>query len=243
MPQRYRSRRQIKRLSRKSKWNFLISLILIGILLYSTIIWILPNFIGGISFITNKIKPPQIKIVEQSQNSSLAPPILNIPYEATNTAQINISGYGTPGSKVKLFIDDEEKDTIDVSEDGSFSFEDISLNLGRNNIYSKTVDEEDKESLASKTLQLSYINDKPNLTISEPEDNKKIQGGDKKVKVSGKTDPGIKIFVSGSQVIISNDGTFSTDLPLTDGDNDLLIKAEDQAGNTTEIQRRVNYTP
>lgn len=241
--QRYRSRRQIKRLSRKSKWNFIISLVIIGILIYSTLIWILPNFIGGISFITNKIKPPQIKIVEQPQNSSLAPPILSIPFEATNTAQINITGYGTPGSKVKLFIDDEEKDTTDVSEDGSFSFKDISLNLGRNNIYGKTVDEENKESLASKTLQLNYINDKPNLTVSEPEDNKKIQGGDRKIKVAGKTDPGIKIYISGSQVIISNNGNFSADQPLTDGDNDILIKAEDAAGNTTEIQRRVNYTP
>lgn len=240
--QRYRSRRSIKRLGRKSKRNFIITLTIIGVLVYATINWVLPNFIGGISYVSDIIKPPQQKSVQTTQSETLAPPVLNIPYEATNTAQINIAGYGTPDSQVRIYLDDEAKDTQDVSSDGSFLFTDISLNLGTNNIYGKTVDN-GSESLPSKTIRLVYIQDKPQLTVNEPEDGKKIQGGDKKVKVSGKTDPGMKVYVNDSQVILGNDGNFATDISLNDGDNMISIKAQDDAQNTTEIQRTVNFTP
>lgn len=240
MAYRYQSRRAVRRLARKSRRNFLITLIIIAILAYFSLTWILPNFIGGIGLVKNIVRPPQ-KTASQPSEVSLAPPVLNIPYEATNTAQINIKGFGTPNSKVKLYIDDESKQTTNVSEDGSFTFEQVTLGLGTNNIYGKTVDDNGKESLPSKTIKIIYNNEKPTLNISEPEDSKTIQGGDKKVKVAGKTDPGVNIFINDTQVIVDRNGNFSTDQPLNDGDNTISIKAVDIAGNTTEIQRKVTY--
>ncbi|MBU1032282.1 hypothetical protein KKE03_05190 [Patescibacteria group bacterium] len=239
---RYRSRRSIKRLGRKSKRNFIVTLIIIGILAYVTINWLLPNFIGGIGFITDIINPPRQKTVQNPLSETLAPPVLNIPYEATNSAQIDIKGYGTPGSRVRLYLDDNPQQTVDVSTDGSFIMEAF-LSIGTNNIYGKTLGENNQESLPSKTIKLYYISDKPSLIINEPEDNKKIQGGDKKVRVSGKTDPGVKIFVNSGQAIVDKDGNFSLDQPLDEGDNIISIQARDQASNITEIQRLVNYTP
>lgn len=243
MAYRYHSRRSVKRIARRSRRNFLITLIIIAVLAYSTVTWVLPSFINSVGFVKNVIKPSQRTLSQSSENTALAPPVLNIPYEATNTAQIDIKGFGTPNSKIKLFIDDDPKQTINVSSDGSFDFEKVLLNLGTNNIYGKTINERGGESLPSKEVKLIYINEKPSLDINEPEDGKKIQGGDKKVKVSGKTDPGVQVFVSGNQVIVDRDGNFSIDLSLDEGDNTISIKAVDAASNSIEIQRRVNYTP
>lgn len=240
---RYKSRRSARRLARNSKRSFIITVIIIIVLLYATFAWVLPYFIGGISAVKNIIKPPKITVSNSSQNSTLAPPVLNIPFEATNSAQIDITGFGTPYSKVKLYIDDESKQTTDVSSDGSFNFKNVSLNLGTNNIYGTTLDEKNKESLPSKTLKLIFDNEKPPLVINEPGDNKIIQGSDKKVKVSGKTNSGVHVFVNGGQTIVDEGGNFSTDVVINEGDNTISIKAVDIASNSTEIQRNVKYNP
>lgn len=244
------SRRSSRRLARKSRTNFIISLILIGVLLYATIQWFLPFLIGGIGFIKGIIKPSHKTTSSLSQDASLAPPVLNIPFEATSTAKINITGYGTPNSKVAIYFDDEKKDTQDVSEDGSFVFKNIPLVLGTNNIYGKSLDpasggvnDQDKESLPSKTFKVIYDNEKPTLNINEPEDGKTIHGGDKKIKVSGKTEAGAQVFINDSQIIVDKDGNFSSEESLNEGDNNFNIKSLDKALNQTETSRKVIYQP
>ena len=236
---RYRSR-AMKRTAQRSKRNFIISLILIMVFSYLALTWILPNFIGVIGSVKNFIQPKALKVNLENQ-TTLAPPVLNIPYEATNTAQINIQGYSSPDLKVKLFIDDEEKQTTDVSSDGSFLFENIDLSLGTNNIYGKTIDN-GEESLASKTIKIIFDNEKPILELSEPEDGKKIQG-ERKVRFVGKTEIGTKVYLNGSQLIVDKDGNFSSDQSLSDGDNNFTVKAQVSASNLNEISRRVNFTP
>lgn len=243
MAYRYRSRRSVKRLARKSRRNFIVTLIIVILLIYSAITWVLPFFVNSIGFITNIIKPPQKKIIRSFENPALAPPVLSIPYEATNTAQIDIKGFGTPGSKVKLYIDELDKQTVDVSGDGSFILQNVMLAIGTNNLYGTTVDDQNKESLPSKTIRLIYIYENPILEVNEPEDGKAVQGGDKKIKVSGKTSPNVKIFINDSQVIVDRDGNFSADQPLNEGGNTISIKAIDTASNTTGIQRQITYTP
>lgn len=241
MSSRYQYR-SFKRAQNKSRQNFAVSLIIIIALLYITFVWILPNLIGGLGFIKNLTQPNK-KVVNLETQTTLAPPVLNIPYEATNTAQINISGYANPGVKVELFMDDEKKDTVDTALDGSFDIKNISLSLGTNNIYAKTIDDAGKESLPSKNIKIIYDNEKPALSISEPEDNKTINGGDKKVKISGKTEPGARVYINSTQVIVDKEGNFSQTLDLSEGDNDFNIKAFDQALNTTETTRKVIYKP
>lgn len=237
----YRSRRSAKKLAKTSQRNFVITLILIALLSYITIKWLLPYFVNGIGFIKDILNPT--KKVEDSLQSSLAPPVLNIPYEATNTAQINIKGYGTPNSKVAIYLDDEKKDTVETTGDGSFEVKNIQLVLGTNNIYGKSIDDKDKESLPSKNLKIIYDNENPKLNISEPEDNKTIQGADKKVKIAGNTESNAQVTINGSPIIVDKDGNFSSEQTLNDGDNHFNIKAVDQALNFTEILRVVIYQP
>lgn len=235
--------RSARRLAKKTKRNFLVSILLIGFILFATINWILPNFISGLGFIKGILQPSKQVVSSLEENPLLAAPVLYIPFEATNSSEINISGNSTPNSKVKLFLDDEEAQVVNVKDDGTFSFENISLSLGTNNIYAKTLDSQDKESLPSKTFQIIFDNEKPLLAINEPEDNKKIQGGEKTVKVSGKTEAGVKVLINDSQAIIDKDGNFSADYPINEGDNTITIKAIDLASNISEIQRKVVFQP
>lgn len=240
----YKSRTQVRKLKSRSGKNLLATLIISVLLLFVSFNWILPAFIDGITQVRNIFKSPTDKSTASiADNPTLAPPVFIIPYEATNSAQIDIKGYATANSKVNLYLDDELIDTADVTSDGSFIFKNVSLNLGTNNIYGKTVDDQNKESLASKTIQIIFDNSKPKLQVNEPEDGKVIQGGDKKIKVAGKTDPEIKVYINDSQAIVDKDGNFSSDQPLNEGDNNLNIKAVDFAGNGTEITRKVTYKP
>lgn len=243
MGNKYRSRRQIRKIARNSRRNFIVTLVLIVLLAYGTVNWVLPSFINGIGFVKNNLSPSE-KIIRQTSDSALlAPPVLNIPYEATNTAQIGITGYATANSKVKLYLDDQLKDTVDTLENGDFVVKNLELSLGTNNIYAKTLDEKNVESLSSKTIRVIYDDEKPSLILNEPEDNKQIQGGDKRVKFSGKSELGVQIFINDNQIIVDKDGNFTTELTLNDGDNDFNVRAKDKASNSSEISRRVTYQP
>lgn len=238
----YRTR-STRRYVKKSKRNFFVTVILVILIIFATIQWILPTFVNGVGLITGIFKDKEKTATNITESAQLAPPVLNIPYEATNTAEIDVKGYSTPGSRVKLFVDDSEFETIDVSSDGDFTFRKVSLSLGTNNIYAVSIDEKDRESLPSKTFKIVYDNEKPTLSVSEPEDGRNIQGGDRKVKISGKTEPESEIFINDSQVIVDKDGNFESVQSLNDGENVFNIKAVDSASNSTEIVRRVTYQP
>ena len=233
------SRRYVKR----SKRNFFVTLIIITLLLFATIQWILPTFVNGVGFVTGIFKEKSRTATNITENAQLAPPVLNIPYEATNTAEIDVKGYSTPGSKVKLFLDGQEIEIVDASSEGDFTFKNVSLGLGINSLYAKSIDSEDRESLPSKTFRITYDNEKPTLNVSEPEDGKTIQGGEKKIKITGNTEVNAEVFVNDAQIIIDKDGNFSSDQNLNDGENIFTIKSVDPASNITEISRRVVYQP
>lgn len=235
-------RKYVRRLSKRGKLNFFITIILVVLIFYTTITWILPNLVNTIGLVSTFFKPDSKKIVKISEDPHLAPPVLNIPYEATKTSQINISGFSTPNSKVNLYIDDALKQTADVSVEGRFLFENIDLSLGVNNIFGKTLDEKGDESLSSKTIRIIFDNEKPTLEISSPQDGIQIQG-ERKVSVEGTSEPDAKVYINGSQIILGKEGTFKLDQSLNDGENIFIIKAVDKALNETEIETRVEFTP
>lgn len=247
---RYRSAykpRSVKKLEQKVRNRILGAILIIFLVGYVFINWGLPAFIGSLS-IFNKTKHSTTgnNLIE---DPAIAPPVLNIPFESTNSAQLKISGYSTPKSKVEIYLDDELKTTVTTDEFGSFTSEFLTLSEGTNNIYGRSINEDqvsnasDKKSLPSKTIKLLFSNEKPVLEISEPEDNKQIKGGDKKVHINGKTDAQNSVMVNGITVIVNNDGNFSTDVSINEGDNNISITAQNTVGNITKIDRKVNFSP
>lgn len=241
---RVRSRytpRSLRRQEAKSKRSFLLTLFVSGILLFAIFNWGLPFVVGSLS-VFNKFKPVSKEGVGL-ENSTLAPPVLNIPFEATGSATIKVTGFSTPETQVMIYIDDVERDNVKTNEEGYFETSDLELALGINNIYGKSVDSENKESLASKTIQVIYRSEKPKLEVTEPEDNKEVKGGDKKVRISGISDLDSDVTINGTKVIVNSEGKFTYEASLNDGDNNFTISATDPVGNSTTVTRRVTYTP
>lgn len=233
-----------RRIERKSKKNFFLTLIICGVLLYILFVWFIPTFIGGLSLF-NRFKEPSKITKPVSENTSLAPPVLNIPYEATNSANIYIRGYTMPYTSVEIYVNDELKSTIKSTTDGSFISEQVTLDLGKNSISGKTIDTNGSKSYGSKPIIVTYSNEKPILEINDPQDNLVITGGDKKVNVNGKTnsDQEIIITINNSRAIVNSDGNFSQVVEINEGDNTITIVATDTAGNSNQIVRKVTYKP
>ncbi|MCB0224775.1 MAG: hypothetical protein KDI02_13875, partial [Anaerolineae bacterium] len=61
------------------------------------------------------------------------------------------------------------------------------------------------------------------------------------IQVIGKTDPNTIVSIGGQTVPVSSLGEFQATVNLLTGDNLLDVVAQDQAGNTTQLQRRVSF--
>lgn len=233
-----------RRYGKKSKNKFLITLLISGFLLYALFTWILPTLIGSLSFV-NRLKPIPQKEIPISENTSLAPPVLNIPFEATNTASIKVKGYSIPGTQVEIYLDDQLQTTIKASENGNFLSDSINLELGTNNISGKTIDDKNNRSLSSKPIRIFYSNEKPKLEIKDPPDNQIIKGGDKKMTITGSTDSDhdITITINNTRTIVDSNGNFSQVVDIQEGDNNIVVLAIDSATNSTQLTRKVTYEP
>src|SRR5476651_2628847 len=98
--QPYSQRRQLKR----DRKRLIFSIIGAGVLIYLLFFILLPWIIGGLS-IFNKLKPSSTSQNSASITTTLAPPVLDIPYEATNTSFIKISGYALPDVNIEIYLD------------------------------------------------------------------------------------------------------------------------------------------
>lgn len=233
--------RSIRKSEAKATKKLIFNLVLVVILVFVFFSWGLPLFVGSLGFL-NKSKPKNTSVVT-SIDEAIAPPVLFIPFESTNSATLPLSGYSTHLSKVEIYINDELKSLAQTDSEGKFNTNSIMLNLGTNNIYAITVNDADKKSLPSKTIKLYYSNEKPSLEVSQPTDGTEIKGGDKKITVAGKTDPDNTVNVNGSTIIVNSEGNFQTSIAVNDGDNIITITSSNNFGNTNQILKTVKYTP
>ena len=231
--------RSIRHSESKAKKKLIFTVVGILVAIYVLFNWGLPFIIGQLSFLNKSktaIPAENLKIDE-----AIAPPVLYIPYEATNSASLALSGYAAPLSRVEVYIDDEVKSQTTTDSEGKFTTGQVALNLGTNNIHAVTINDSDKKSLPSKNIRLYYSSEKPKLEILEPGDGTTITGGDKKVKVTGQTDENNSITVNGSTVIVDGEGNFSAVMVLNDGDNTITVIASNSFGNSSQAQRIVKY--
>jgi hypothetical protein len=128
-----------------------------------------------------------------------------------------------------------------TQKDGSFSFKQT-LNQGGNTIKVKAT-ENNKDSDFSQVSSVTFGNTPPNLKVDAPSDGQSFSKDQNKIEVKGSTDPQVKITVNDFWAIIDENNNFSYTLPLQNGDNLIKVKATDQAGNTTEKDIKVTYSP
>ncbi|RJQ38911.1 hypothetical protein C4559_00130 [Candidatus Microgenomates bacterium] len=234
-----------RRLEKQSKKTFLITIFAILFIIFFLVKFGFPLLVN-FSLLLMGSK----NTTESSQKSSsffVPPPVLDSITDATNSAQIKISGTSSEKQIIKLYINGEVIDKVTTQKDGTFVFEDVKLSQGENSIKVKAIIKDssgdEKESDYSKSYSVIFKNSPPPLTADSPTDGQSFSKDENNITVSGKTDSGNKVTVNDFWAIVDGEGNYSYTLHLQNGENKLKIVAIDQAGNKTEVERKINYSP
>ncbi len=194
------------------------------------------------SALVGDIKSSSEPINKRGDDAILLPPRFETLPEATNSARITIHGFAQAGKSVEIFLNDDSKGEITVDNDGKFVFPNLSLKKGENKIRAYTIEGQQKSD-SSQIFFVTFDNAAPKLEITKPEDGNSFSGENKDIQVEGKTDPENSVTINDRWVIVSQDGSFNAQYTLTDGENNLKIKAVNPAGNETIVERKFNYSP
>lgn len=168
-------------------------------------------------------------------------PVLDAPPLATPSAQLAISGLGEPETEIVLVVNAAEQSRTTAADDGRFSFN-VALQEGENTINLYAMDTAGNESPSSQTYYIIRDSQPPKLTIEEPQDGQTVElRRNQVITIKGETDPNARVMVNGRLAFARNDGTFSTTYQLNEGENTLVIEAEDEAGNKSTVELKVTF--
>ena len=193
----------------------------------------------GFSLLVDKIRGGSP--VSQNTQTLLLPPSLDPLPSATNSATLIISGSGTPGAILILYVNEGETQKLTIPTDGRFSIPSVKILEGMNTISAKITDEKQNTSDLSNVLTVSSKRTPPSLEVISPSSNTTINGDKNTVDVVGKTEQDTVIAINDRLAVVNADETFRYPFQLKEGDNILKISATDTAGNQTVIERRVIY--
>ncbi len=79
----------------------------------------------------------------------------------------------------------------------------------------------------------------PYLLLKSPLENAVVNQGS--VSVAGEIEKGAGLIVNGEAASVSEEGTFSVNIPLKAGVNLITVAAKDKAGNQTKVERSVSF--
>lgn len=235
-----KSRLQRKREKDSLRQAFKYLLLAFG-LLFLLIRFGLPALIKMAAFLgdLNSSKQP----IEKQESLPILAPRLNPLPLATSSAEINISGYSQPGSTVKLFLRGISVEETTTDAQGEFSFRQVHLKDGENEIYTEANDNQGQESGPSTTYKVTLDSEAPKLEISQPQDGQRFFDKDSPITVAGKTEAGTDLTINDRFVLVKDDGSFSATQSLNSRDNQIEVLVRDDAGNETKKSLKVNYTP
>jgi cytoskeletal protein RodZ len=113
-------------------------------------------------------------------------------------------------------------------------------------ISTSRTDSQNQENTGSKSSSSDEDTKKPytdglSLTILAPQNNSTVTSST--VIVSGKTSPGAEVAINDTELRANGAGDFSTAISLDEGENPLIIVANDAEGNSAEKEISVTYSP
>ncbi len=202
-----------------------------------------PQLLINFSLMVDKLKGDKEVSSSNQDLSFVSPPMLGTMPSATNSAIIIVSGYSLPKQTIKLYVNGDFVDKKETKEDKGFTFEEVELKSGDNDIKVKAVTEDNKESDYSSIIKIRYVNKLPSLDIDSPSDGQSFSKDQNQIKVSGKTDSGNKVTVNDFWAIVDDEGKFSYQLHLQNAENKIKVEATDEAGNKTTKEIKVIYSP
>lgn len=143
---------------------------------------------------------------------------------------------------------------INVSEDPSFKkivlnkiitganvLNSSELNSGKYYWRVASIDKQDLPGIFSSNSFFTFIIDKtaPYLAILQPEENQIIT--ESEFVIAGKSESEVLLIINQQVVNVWKDGSFSHKISLVEGENTIQFKAEDKAGNISELSRKVKF--
>jgi bacillopeptidase F len=225
--------------SRKAGKQGMIYLFIAILLIVITIIWGLP----AVARLTGLlIKSDNNPVVFEDQKPT--PPIFSDIPEATFSGQVKIAGYAQPGLDVILFLNGAEYERKLVAESGTFSFDKVVVVEGDNTVYAYTSTLHELRSEQSKVYVIVVDTTKPSVTIDSPKDGEVFRGQAQRIPniVGSVNEIGSKVYV-GDRMTFLQDGKFSLSYQLVEGDQDIMIRAIDKAGNESISSIRLRWEP
>nr|HMQ52859.1 Ig-like domain-containing protein [Anaerolineae bacterium] len=148
----------------------------------------------------------------------------------TNESLLQVAGTLPPGASLRI---NGQEAVVDAQ--GGFNRE-VILQEGENLLRIEATD--DVGNITSQEILVRRKTSAPVLTVNIEEGEVFQQP---EIQVIGKTDAGAKLTVGGQVVPVSSLGEFQTTVNLLNGENLLDVVAQDQAGNTSRLQRRINF--
>lgn len=226
-------------MEQKTKKNLALSvlgIILIVLLVFKFGIPLLVN----LSLFLSGSKNKEVATV-QNNSTFIAPPVLDSFPEATASANIEISGISSKKQTINLYINSNLVDSVKSGDDGKFLFKET-ITPGGNIIQAKAIIN-GKESDFSNTITTAFKSAPPSLSIISPSNDQSFSKDQNIANIKGTTDADVKVTVNGFWAITDDNGNFSYNLPLQNGENKIEITATDLAGNKTEKNIKVTYSP
>lgn len=228
-----------RRTEQKTKKTFILSILGIIITLLFAFKFGIPLLVNMSMFLSgSKNSQEQSKI--QKPDFIPAPALNSLP-EATSSANIVITGLAAKDQTITLYVNGTLTDETDTEDDGTFSFKET-ISAGENIIKVKAV-VKNKESDFSNSFTVALKSAPPSLNTSSPENGQSFSKDQNTIEVNGTTDPDVKVTVNGFWAIVDDSGNYSYNLLLHSGENSIKIIATDLAGNSTEKEIKVTYSP
>jgi bacillopeptidase F len=180
---------------------------------------------------------------DSSTKEAVLPPVaprLVVPFEATNSANINITGYAEANVGVELMKNDVSVGKTQVSGSGDFVFNDVELNEGDNVFTAVAITDKGGRSETSKPAVVLYTTRAPQLTMTNPsEDTLTVDYAD--FDIIGQSEKGVSVTVNSRVAMVDDDGKFKFKMQLNAGKNDIEIVVRDMAGNETKKKITITY--
>lgn len=221
---------------RKAIW-FVFLTIVAGVILFFVGIPLLARFAAFVSDFKKAGAP-----ITQKDTTPPPPPKFDSLPDFTNQKNIKISGYSESGSTVKITFNGTETDIV-AGNDGSFS-SDFALLNGENTYSAVATDTSGNTGQATKEYKITYDNKAPDLSISSPSDGAQFFGNrERQQTISGNTEANASVTVNDRVLTVDSNGDFEYTTTLNEGENKFTIKASDEAGNSSEKELTLNFTP
>lgn len=231
------------RLNRKTNDQITKKTIFLGLL---TIILVVLVLVFGLpllikfSILLGETKSKSDNKFEEKILPPLAPRLV-VPFEATNSALIKITGFAESKVTVELYKNEISIGKTEVSENGDFVFDKIKLDEGENGFSAVASNEKAGSGDGSKTIKVIYDTVVPELILTNPsEETLTIDYSD--FDVIGKTEKGSSVSINNRIATVDDNGNFKLKWLLNTGKNDLVVVARDAAGNETKKSIVINYS-